>query len=372
MSNFSGHSYGATSRAGAVPAITALALAGGLLAACAPGTDEQAVEFRVPVSVEEVGVATLEDRIVTTGTLRTPELVTLSALDTGLLEINESPAGPRFAEGDLVSAGDEIARIVGEEVRIAARMAAARQAYEAARSELEANRELFERGLVEQTTLDAAESAFEDAKIEYERARRTEDRNRLVTPIDGVILKLARDDDGQLMANGQLVNPGQVVAQVAPLDPLIADVDLVGEDIAAVRVGLEARARYHAWEKRLFTGEVLRLAPTVDPRTRALRAEVEIDNPKRLLRPGMFVEVTMIGERRENVPVVPRRALTLRGGRRVVFVLRSQRVARQAVQLGLGDDELVEVREGVEPGDRVVVRGHETLTDQMRVRVGDL
>lgn len=352
-----------------VPASAAAIAASIVLAACSPADENTSVEFRVPVSVEEVGVATLEDRIVTTGTLRTPELVTLSAQDIGLLEIGAGPGGRRFAEGDFVGAGEEIARIVGEEVRIAARMAAARRAYEAAETELLANRDLFERGLINQTAVDAVESAFEDAKLELERARRTEERNVLSTPIDGVILRLARNDDGQLMANGQLVNPGQVIAQIAPLDPLIADIDLVGRDIAAVRAGLEARARYQAWHDRLFKGKVLRLAPTVDERTRALRAEVELANPDHLLRPGMFVEVTLVGERRESVPVVPRRALTDRGGRRVVFVLRGQRVEQRAVRTGLGDDELVEVREGVAPGDRVVVRGLETLTDQMLVRV---
>lgn len=353
--------------AAARTAAAAIALAAGL-SGCAAPTDAESVEFRVPVSVEEVGVATIEDRIVTTGTLRTRELVTLNALDTGLLEIGESASG-RFSEGDLVRTGEEIARIVGEDVRLAARLAAARRAYEAAKSDLEANMDLFEKGLINQIVVDNKDSAFEEAKLNYERARRTEDRNRLVTPIDGVILKLARDADGQPLANGQLVNPGQLVAQIAPLDTLIADVDLIGEDVAAVRVGLEGRARYHAWNDRVFAGKVLRLAPTVDQRTRALRAEVEIDNRERLLRPGMFVEVTLIGDRRENVTVVPRRALTERGGRRVVFVLRGQRVARQEVTLGLGDDELVEVRGGVEPGERVVVRGLETLTDQMFVRV---
>lgn len=349
--------------------IAAAFVASATITACAPQAGEQTVEFRVPVTVEEVGVATLEDRIVTTGTLRTPELVTLSALDTGVLEINRGPSGYRYAEGDFVESGDEIARIVGEDVRIAARMAAAQRSFEAARAELEANRDLFERGLINQTALNSVMSAFEDAKLELERARRTEERNILITPIDGVILKLARNEDGQLLANGQLVNPNQMIAQIAPLHPLIADVDLVGQDIAAVRVGLEARVRYHAWPHSEFTGKVLRLAPTVDQRTRALRAEVEVDNDERVLRPGMFVEVVLIGERRENVPVVPRRALTDRGGRRVVFVLRGQRVEQRAVEIGLGDDEYVEVRQGVEPGDRIVVRGLETLTDQMLVRV---
>ena len=343
-------------------------LAAALLAGCTPEGAQQDVEFRVPVAVEEVGVATLEDRIVTTGTLRAPEVVTLTVLDNGVLAINRVD-GRRLAEGDTVKAGDEIARIVGEDVRIAARLDAAQRAYDAARTELDATREIFARGLIPKTTLDSMESKYETAKIDFERSRRTEDRNRMITPIAGVVLKLARDTDGQLLANGQLVNVGQVVAQIAPLDPLIADVDLIGDDVALVRVGLEARARYHAWGDTLFAGKVLRLAPTVDQRTRALRAEVEIENAEQRLRPGMFVEVTLIGERRENVPVVPRSAVTDRGGRRVVFVLAGQRVAMREVTLGLGDDVFIEVRRGLETGERIVVRGLETLTDQMLVRV---
>lgn len=346
-----------------------LTLAGGLLSACNPGVDEQKVEFRVPVSVEEVGTATVEDQIVTTGTLRATRVVTLDVLMNGKLEINKGPSGRLYAEGDLVHAGDEIARIVGEDVRLAARMAAAKSHYDAARTELEAKRKQFKKGYISETELQNKEDTYEEAKLDLEKARHTEDRNRLVTPIDGVILKLARDDQGQLMANGQLVNPGQLVAQIAPLNVLIADVDLVGKDIAVARVGLVARARYQAWDDRVFNGKVVRLAPVIDQKTRALRAEVQIENSDGLLRPGMFVEVTIIGARHENVPVVPRRALTDRGGRRVVFVLRGQRVIRQEVTLGLGNDDVVEVKEGVKPGDRVVVRGLETLTDQMHVRV---
>ena len=111
------------------------------------------------------------------------------------------------------------------------------------------------------------------------------------------------------------------------------------------------------------------LAPTIDPVTRALRSEVEVDNADGLLRPGMFVEVAVVGELRENVPVVPREAITDRGGKRVVFVLTGQRVALRDVSLGLGDDDRVEIRDGVSEGERVVVRGLETLTDQTRVRV---
>ena len=110
-------------------------------------------------------------------------------------------------------------------------------------------------------------------------------------------------------------------------------------------------------------------APTIDPTTRALRAEIEVDNADKLLLPGMFVEATIIKERRNEVPVVPREAVTDRGGKWVVFVLKGQRVAMKEVVLGLGDDNIVEVREGLAVGERVVVQGLETLTDQTPVRV---
>lgn len=352
-----------------VATVAALVLTGGLMCACVPPEENGAVEFRVPVTVEEVGLATLEDRIVTTGTLRPAEIVSLNALDAGVLEINRHPSGRRFAEGDQVRAGEEVARIVGEDVRIAARLAATRKSFEGEETRLRAVRDLFERGLINRTALDDVERTYEEAKLEYERSRRTRQRNRLITPIGGVVLALARDQDGQLLANGQLVSPGQLVVQIAPLEQLVADVELVGRDVGVAAVGLEARVQFHAWPREKFPGKVLRLAPMVDQRTRALRAEVEVDNHTGRLRPGMFVEVTLISERRENVPVVPRSAVADRGGQPVVFVLRKQYVSQQVVELGLRDDERVEVRAGVNPGDLVVVSGLETLTDNMAVRV---
>jgi multidrug efflux system membrane fusion protein len=327
------------------------------------------VEFRVPVTVEDVVVGDVEERFVLTGTLRATEVVSLAVEAAGILEIARTPSGRRLAEGDRVTAGQTVAEITGEDVRLAARTAATRQRYEAARKDLEATRSLFEQGLSTEIDLRAAETTLEEARLEYDRSRLSERRNRLTSPVAGVILRLARDAQGQPMANGQLVAPGLVIAQVASIGVLVAEVDVVGADVARVHEGMPARVRHYAWDERQFGGRVVRLAPVIDTATRALRAEVEVDNPERLLRPGMFVEVTVIGEARAAVPVIPREAVTERAGKRVVFVLRGQRVARRGVTLGLGDDEIVEVRQGLEPGERIVTRGLETLTDGTRVRV---
>jgi RND family efflux transporter MFP subunit len=350
--------------------VTLVVLAGvGTLVACGGGGTTAPVEFRVPVTVEEVVAGDVEDRIVATGTLRAEEVVNLSVEYRGALQVARSATGRRLGEGDGVSAGQEVARITGEDVRVAARTAANRQRFLSAKADLENARRLHEEGLNTTTELRSAETAFEEARLEYDRSRLAEVRNTLTTPIDGVILTLARDAEGRPLADGQLVAPGTVIAQVAPTDFLIADVDILGPDIARVSRGQVARVTHHAWPNRPFEGKVVRLAPTVDAVTRALRVEVEVANDAGRLRPGMFAEVELLIEQRNGVPVVPRDAVTERAGKRVVFVLRGQRVAEREVELGLGDDRVVELRSGVELGDRVVVQGLETLADDVRVRV---
>lgn len=338
-----------------------------LLTSCQPQNGTNPVEFRVPVTVAEVGVEDVEELVTTTGNVRAPEVIKLSVMTGGLLQIAVGKAG-RLAEGDSVKAGELIASITGEDVRLASKMRVVAQKLREAKKNLEATTTLFKNGVVSGSVLEREKTAYENAKLEYETSLHSENRNKIISPIDGIILKLGRDK-GQLMANGQLVVPGQVIAEIAALETVIADVDLVGKDIARVAPGLGARARYYAWQETEFPGRVLRLSPTLNETTRSLRAEVEIDNSELLLKPGMFVEVALVADKRAQVPVIPRRSLTRRGGRRVVFVVNGQRAEQRKVELGLGNGQHVEIRKGVAVGEKVVVLGLETLTDQMPVRV---
>jgi membrane fusion protein (multidrug efflux system) len=354
-----------------VKSIFALMVGFSILAGCGSDSSVDEVEFLVPVSVSDVGTADVEDRIVATGTLRASRMVSLEVETGGILEFAKNSEGRSFGEGDRVKSGDVIARITGEDVRLAARTKANLQRFETARDEYESTEKLYKEGFRSKSELLTAKSTLEEARVDYERSLNAEKRSQLSTPIDGVILRLGRDRENQdqPFAGGQFVRQGFEVARIAPTDYLIADVDLVGQDVARVTKDLPVRVRHYAWEGEYFFGKVIRLAPTIDPVTRALRAEVEVQNPDGRLRPGMFIEVAILKEQRIGVPVVPREAVTDRGGKWVVFILKGQRVAMKEVVLGLGDDDIVEIREGLAVGERVVTRGLETLTDQTRVRV---
>ena len=353
--------------AGGCVALTALLLLAGT--ACTPPAGAPEVEFRIPVEVDEVVAATVEDLVIATGTLRARGIVRLTAETPGHLQVSRDAGGERLAEGSVVTAGQLVARVTGEDARIHARLESPRRSMEAAAAQLARRRELFDAKLASEEELQQAEERLENARLEYDRSTLNAAKASLKTPIDGTILRLARDNNGQPMADGQLVSSGFAVAEVAPLDELVADVDLIGPELARVRRGQEARIRHYAFKEAALSGRVLRLSPTMDPIKRTFRAEVLVENQAMLLRPGMFVEVTVVVEQRPDVAVVPRQAVANRGGRDVVFFLDGQRVSRRDVRLGLGDDDIVQVFEGVALGDRVVVRGLETLVDGTRVRV---
>ncbi|MAV27082.1 MAG: hypothetical protein CMQ05_13370 [Gammaproteobacteria bacterium] len=339
-----------------------------LLAACEDTNRPPPVEFRIPVEVAEVSTSNVEDLISTTGTLRTRALVSLQVETPGRLEIARDSNGERLVEGSVVKSGQLIAETTGEDARLAARLAATRQNLEAYRQELSRREQLFGDELIAEEEMSRTRANYENALHDYESSVRTNALARSTTPIDGVVLYLARTNDGQPIADGQKVNAGLEVARIAPMDTLIADLDLVSPELAKVRPGQPVRIRHYAFDGVSMIGRVLRLSPTLDPGTHTFRVEVEVDNPGRLLKPGMFVQASIIVERREDVIVVPREAVTQRAGRSVVFSIDGQRARRRFVTLGLGSDDIVEVTDGIARTDRIVIRGLETLTNDTRVR----
>ena len=327
------------------------------------------MEFRLPVEVAEVGRGVVEDVVGTSGLLRTPEGVTIAIETPGKLQIGRTRKGERLREGAAVEAGQVVARVVGKEARLHARVTATRRSLYVAAAELRRQRELSEAKLVSQQALQQAEGVFQNALHEYRVSSLSAAKATLASPINGTILHLAREQNGMPLADGQQVGPGFVVAVIAPLDPLIAEVQLIGSELRRVGPGLEARISHYAFPDVVLTGTVQRVLPEVDPYRQTARAEILVANEGKILHPGMFVEVVIIVERREDVVLIPRTAVAERSGRQVVFILDGQRVSKRPVQVGLSDDERVQVLEGLSAGDMIVDRGLMNLVDGARVRV---
>lgn len=349
-------------------AIAAIAVAL-VVVGCSPPPPLPQLEVRAPVEVETIELGDIETIVLANGDLKTRARADLNSQIPGRLYIGRDKSGTRFAEGHEVEAGETIAQISGIEAELHIGMESALTNLETTRIERDRNRRLHASGTIPEADLRNSEVAFENARIEYERAKLNDANTQVTTPISGTILKLARDQEQIPIADGSLISTGLLIAQVAPLDVLEAYVDLIGPDLSKVQIGQQVRILHYAFEDLSIQGEVIRLSPTVDPQTHTFQAVIRVDNEGETLRPGMFVRVEIITEQKLQVPIVNREAVTRRGREYTVYVLDGQRVKLTEVQLGLADDDFYEVIEGVKPGDRVVVGGLGVLTHNAQVRV---
>ncbi|NVO17380.1 MAG: efflux RND transporter periplasmic adaptor subunit [Rhodoplanes sp.] len=162
------------------------------------------------------------------------------------------------------------------------------------------------------------------------------------------------------------VGPGQYVS-VGASDPVFTVGDLstvwlianVREsDAAKVRVGQAVTFKVLAFPGRRFAGRLDYVAASVDPASRRLAVRAVIDNADRALKPEMFANVSIAIGEEVSAAAVPRTALVHEGETvRVWVATPSRRLELREIRCGLIDEGVVQVVEGLQPGDRVVTRG---------------
>lgn len=138
--------------------------------------------------------------------------------------------------------------------------------------------------------------------------------------------------------------------------------------VARVRVGSPVTARSTAYGDRRFEGRVAVVDTRIDPATRSVRVISEFDNADEALKPGLFLTVELVLERRTAL-LIAEEAIDPVGDRAFVFVVRDGRAQRQEIKLGLRLPGEVEVRDGLNLGEPVVVRGVQWIRNDQPVRV---
>ena len=176
-------------------------------------------------------------------------------------------------------------------------------------------------------------------------------RFTLTSPISGVVAELG-------VREGVMVQPGMALFRLVDLSTVWVEASVPESQAAQVREGAPAQARSDAYPGRTFSGKVSAILPQVDVATRTLRARIELSNPGMVLKPGMFVSVTLGSTAAEPVLVVPQEAVIATGKRNVVIVAgEGNRFIPTEVTLGRPVGADVEVKSGLSEGQRVVTSG---------------
>src|SRR5262249_15327934 len=118
-----------------------------------------------------------------------------------------------------------------------------------------------------------------------------------------------------------------------------------------------------------FDGTVTRYAQALDDATKTMLTEIELENPKGELRPGMYASVRIIVERKPDSPLIPSDALVVEKTRNSVFTVANNQAKRLTVKTGFNDAGSVEILEGLAPGQSVILVGKQVLTDGQPVTI---
>lgn len=232
-------------------------------------------------------------------------------------------------------------------------------------------RSLAPSGVVSQQELQAAEATLATAHAAEESARAQIaalgtrlSEMRITSPMDGVVLSRRLDP-------GALVGPqgSGAILTVARTDVLRAFVSVAERDSAQLSTGAEARVVVDARPDASFHGTVARIAPSFDPVTRMLEAEVHLPNAGGLLRPGMFGRASIRVGTHPDAITVPPECIRQSSGTSSVFRVRDGRAQRVTVTTGIDGGDWIEITQGLAAGDEIIVAGADGLSDAAPVRV---
>jgi membrane fusion protein (multidrug efflux system) len=307
----------------------------------------------VPVEVAEVERRNISAFIETNGILEAENEVDVVARVA-------APVTELLAEeGMAVRGGQILARLDPREIR---------SQFEISRVTLNEAKLAFERAerlqgnqLISPEEYEQARTRFETARAQLEQNQIQLDYTTIRAPFGGLVVARYVDLAEQVSVNTPLF-------RISDFDPLLCPIQVPERELPRLEIGQAAYVSVESWPGERFEASVLRVRPVVDAATGTIRVTLDVDGRGRL-RPGMFARVYLETATRPDALVIPRAALSLESIGDTVYVAEEGVARRREVVLGFEERDRVEVRSGVEAGERVVVVGQDGLSDGTPIQV---
>ncbi|MBS1262489.1 MAG: Multidrug resistance protein MdtA [Calditrichaeota bacterium] len=282
---------------------------------------------------------------------------TIQAVDQTLVTAKLMERIEKFLveEGDRVRAGDALVRF--DTTASQAAVTQARLQMENAKRDYERMKRLLDEGAISRQQLDQAELGYEVARENYETARRSV---VLHAPITGYVARVEFDE-------GDVAHPGDPVIKLVDDRRFEVAFEITQEDRPLLGAGQNVRVTLG--DGRRIDGHVSRISLAADAVQRMFTVYANVERREGLY-PGVLATVDVVVEQALDVVAVPREAILMRNGDRVVFVIENDTLATsRTVQRGLVGADFVEILHGVSAGERIANYGHGSLQDGMKVNI---
>lgn len=307
----------------------------------------------VRVEIAEAVVDTVSERVEAVGSTLARQAVDIVPLTSGRV------AEIRFRPGEHVEQGEILVRL--DDVAERAAVEEARAQLRETELALQRAKRLRANNNVAQATVDELEAAHDGARARVDRIQNELDQRVIQAPFPGIVGMRqvdvgARVDDESVLTT--LDDLGEVEIEFAVPE------DFYGQ----IRPGQTVAAASSAFEGRIFEGRIGTIDSRIDAVGRAFVVRAVLPNPDLTLPAGMFMHVRVILSERQAV-LIPEEAAVAEAAATFVFRVEDGLARRVDVELGLREFGRVEVTEGLEAGDLVVVKGVHRLRDGMAVEV---
>lgn len=326
----------------------AVAAAVVLLWGCGPESGPGTAAGPPPVVVQVLTAAAQElpRTLPAVGSLQSPQTTTVASEVAGTVVAIEIP------EGRYVKADHLLARLDDAQAQAALKVARARLTNASAR--LARLRSLRASSVSSEQALDDALAEFDTARGQVDEAETRLDKTRIRAPFGGIL--------GLRQVNqGQYLDPGDPIVEITQVDPLELEFAIPQRWAGELAVDQVVLGTVGPCGQR-FEARVDAIDPRVDPATRAVRLQATVPNPDARLLPGMGVRVRLVTGSIPDAVVIPRQAVIRQGSKHRVYVVDGDGKARQRdIRVGTFFVDAVHVPAGVDPGDEVVVAGHQKL-----------
>lgn len=191
-------------------------------------------------------------------------------------------------------------------------------------------------------------------------------------PFDGVITERHVHPGALIQAGTTSQNSSRPLVTVMDLDRVRITVAVPESDVAWITRETPVSITVDAWKDKTWTGTVTRYANALDPNTRTMATEIEVDNPDHVLYPGMYAHVTFTLQNLENRLVVPRQAVLITPTGRELLIVEQDEVKAVTVNTGFEDERLVEITEGLTGEEQIILQDHQRIRPGDRVTVREV
>jgi membrane fusion protein, multidrug efflux system len=308
----------------------------------------------MPVEVAEATRGNVAETLHALGTIEAAERVKITA------EIDQIARELPFEEGRIVSRGQVLAVLNDSELR--AEVGRAQALRDQARVSAARFEQLSKERIASPQDLDNARAALQVAEANLRLAQARLAKTKIFAPFSGVV-------GSRLVSPGVYLRAGDVITELARIDTVKVVFAVPERYLADLRRGAQVKVTTVAFPGKVFTGAVNVVDPILDPTTRSARLSAVIANPQAELRPGMSADVSAVLAERSQAVTVPDEAVFAEGDRNFLFVVQpDSTVVRRAVKLGARQPGRVEIREGLQGGEKVVRAGHQKLFEGAKVQ----